>query len=59
MSLPKFKDLKRTTKRVRPKVPKSEYDADGNPILTIPDLNDIQLTAEIDKYFGEYDEEEE
>lgn len=33
-------------------IPKTEYDEDGRPKLMIPDLNDIELNKEIDKYFG-------
>ncbi|HHT97128.1 MAG TPA: hypothetical protein GXZ90_04450 [Clostridiales bacterium] len=44
-------------KILRPKIPKSQYDAEGNPILTVPDLNDIELNNEIDKYFGIYEED--
>lgn len=57
MKLPKLPSMNDENKRnTRPKVPKSQYDEDGNPILTIPDLNDIDLNDEIDKYFGEEDE---
>lgn len=37
----------------KPKVPKSKYTEDGVPILTIPDLDDVDLFDEIDKYFGD------
>lgn len=33
-------------------IPKSQYDSEGNPILSIPDLNDVDLNSEIDKFFG-------
>lgn len=60
MKLPRLPDMddndEKVKKNTRPKVPKSQYDEDGNPILTIPDLNDIDLSDEIDKYFGEEDE---
>lgn len=36
----------------RPKIPKTQYDADGKPILMVPDLDDIGLNAEIDRFFG-------
>lgn len=39
--------------KVKPKMPKSEYDSDGNPVLTVPNLDDINLFNEIDKYFGQ------
>lgn len=42
----------------RPKIPKTELDSEGNPILAIPDLNDVELNAEIDKYFGNYEGED-
>lgn len=35
----------------KPKIPKSQYDSDGNPLLSIPDLNDIDLSREIDRFF--------
>lgn len=44
------KQLKHTKERVV--IPKTEYDEDGRPKLMIPDLNDIELNLEIDKYFG-------
>lgn len=43
-------------KKKKPKIPKSQYDAEGNPILTIPDLNDVDLFSEIDRFFGEEDD---
>ena len=72
MKLPKLPDLnkdsnndevnnnshKESVTRKRPRIPKSQYEEDGTPVLMIPDLNDIQLTEEIEKYFGEYEEEE-
>lgn len=33
-------------------IPKSEYDENGNPILMIPDLNDVDLNKEINRFFG-------
>lgn len=36
----------------RPKIPKTQYDSDGKPVLMIPDLDDIGLNAEIDRFFG-------
>ena len=50
--------IKNVFKKKRPRIPKTEYDIDGDPILSIPDLNDIELTSEIDKYFGSYEEED-
>ena len=47
---------KNKPKKTRPKIPKSEYDENGNPILMVPDIDDIKLTDEIDKYFGSYEE---
>lgn len=47
---------KEEVKKERPKVPKSQYDAEGNPILTIPDLDDVDLTSEIDRFFGKEDD---
>lgn len=72
MKLPKLPDLnkdsnndevnnnshKESVAKKRPRIPKSQYEEDGTPVLMIPDLNDIQLTEEIEKYFGEYEEEE-
>lgn len=59
MKLPKLPDIGEEIKSEKPKakkeklkIPKSQYDQDGNPILTIPDLNDIDLNGEINKYFG-------
>lgn len=40
----------------RPKLPKSQYDEDGIPILTVPDLDDVNLMEEIDRFFGEEDD---
>lgn len=67
MKLPKLPDMnfettdnssvKETKKKEKemPKksiIPKTEYDDTGKPILAIPDLNDVDLSAEIDKFFG-------
>lgn len=41
-----------SNKKRKPRIPKTEYDSEGNPILMIPDLNDVELKDEIDKYFG-------
>lgn len=49
----KEEEKKIQKKKEKPRMPKSEYDSDGNPILTVPDLNDINLQGEIEKYFGE------
>lgn len=35
----------------KPKIPKTKYDSEGNPILSIPDLDDIDLTKELDRFF--------
>lgn len=43
-------------KRERPKLPKSQYDEDGTPILNVPDLDDVNLMGEIDRFFGEEDD---
>lgn len=43
-------------KRKRPKLPKSQYGEDGTPILTVPDLDDVNLMGEIDRFFGEEDD---
>lgn len=53
----KEKDVKEKKKKEKetPKksiIPKTEYDDTGKPILAIPDLNDVDLSAEIDKFFG-------
>ena len=37
----------------RPKIPKSQYDANGNPVLLIPDLDDTELNDEIERFFGD------
>lgn len=42
----------------RPRIPKSQYDAEGKPLLMIPDINDVALNTEINKYFGKYKEED-
>lgn len=42
--------------RKRPKLPKSQYDEDGTPILNVPDLDDVNLMGEIDRFFGEEDD---
>ena len=49
----KNRENKIQKEKERPRMPKSEYDSDGNPVLTVPDLNDINLQGEIEKYFGE------
>ena len=33
-------------------IPKTSYDDEGRPVLAIPDLNDIDLNSEIDRFFG-------
>lgn len=47
---------KNKPKKTRPRIPKSEYDENGNPVLMVPDIDDIKLTDEINKYFGSYEE---
>ena len=37
----------------RPKIPKSQYDDSGKPILLIPDLDDTELNDEIERFFGD------
>lgn len=44
-------DVEKEVKKEKPKIPKSQYDSDGNPLLTIPDLDDIDLSKEIDRFF--------
>lgn len=56
-SVKETKNVKETKKKEKemPKksiIPKTEYDDTGKPILAIPDLNDVDLSAEIDKFFG-------
>ena len=46
------KDEVTSDNKKRPVIPKSEYDNEGNPVLTIPDLDDVDLTSEIDRFFG-------
>lgn len=60
MGLPSLEELEeKKVTRKRLKMPKSQYDSEGNPILTVPDLDDVDLTSEIDKYFGKGVEVEE
>ena len=33
------------------RIPKSQYDENGSPILSIPDLDDVNLKKELDKFF--------
>ena len=42
----------------KPKIPKSKYDDEGNPILMIPNLDYIALNSEIDRFFGNYEEDD-
>lgn len=35
----------------KPKIPKTRYDNEGNPVLSIPDLDDVDLTTELDRFF--------
>lgn len=64
MKLPKLPEIEDSgveeekPERKRPKIPKTKFDSEGNPVLAIPDLNDVELNAEIDKYFGNYEEED-
>lgn len=52
-SKPNSKVIEKETKTKKRKsiIPKTEYHADGTPVLAIPDLDDINLAKEIDKYF--------
>lgn len=50
------KENNKTTKKNKPKIPKSEYDENGDPILMVPDIDDIKLSSEINRYFGNYGE---
>lgn len=43
---------KETNNKKKPIIPKTEYDAEGNPILMIPDLDDVELNDEIERFFG-------
>lgn len=43
-------------KKKKPRIPKTQYDAEGNPLLAIPDLDDIDLSSELDRFFGEEDD---
>lgn len=52
----KKKEVIEKSSSKKPKIPKSQYDADGNPILMIPDLNDVDLINEIDRFFGAKEE---
>ena len=45
-------------KKKKPKIPKSKYDDEGNPILMIPNLDYIALNSEIDRFFGNYEEDD-
>lgn len=40
----------------KPRIPKSQYDNEGNPVLLIPNLDDVNLNSEIEKYFGREEE---
>lgn len=53
--LPSLDELDKLKKQ-KTKIPKSEYDEEGNPILMIPDLDDVNLNSEIEKFFGEEDD---
>lgn len=33
------------------RIPKSQYDENGSPILSIPDLDDVNLKKELNKFF--------
>lgn len=45
---------KKTDDKIKkePIIPKTQYDAEGNPMLAIPDLDDVDLSSEIDRFFG-------
>lgn len=54
---PKKAKKSKKTKKVEKKkdntrIPKTKYDDAGNPILVIPDLNDVDLEGEIEKHLG-------
>ena len=42
---------KKEKKTEKPKLPKSQYDENGTPILTVPDIDDIDLRKELDRFF--------
>lgn len=46
------KEKEITKEKRKTKIPKSEYDSNGKPSLAIPDLDDVNLMNEIEKYFG-------
>lgn len=48
----KVEHLKKESGKRKLIIPKSEYDENGNPILMIPDLNDVDLNKEISRFFG-------
>lgn len=72
MTLPKLSSLKRHQKDKVPVnktkksernsdgtfLPKSQYDSNGKPILTIPDLDDTRLSSASMKYLSHDDEYE-
>lgn len=47
---------KKESNRKKQIIPKTSYDAEGRPILSIPDLNDKDLSAELDRFFGNKEE---
>lgn len=53
---PKKEVLKKEVKEKEDKkksiIPKTTYDAEGRPVLAIPDLDDVDLKSEIDRFFG-------
>lgn len=42
---------KNVEKNERPKLPKSRYGENGVPILTVPDIDAIDLKKELDRFF--------
>lgn len=59
-SKPAKKEPKKIMKANRdPIIPKTQYDSEGNPILAIPDLDDVNLNGEIDRFFSQFGKKEE
>lgn len=46
------KKEEKTSTRRKSVIPKTRYDDEGKPVLAIPDLDDIDLNSEIDRFFG-------
>ena len=59
-SKPAKKESKKIMKANRdPIIPKTKYDSEGNPVLAIPDLDDVNLNGEIDRFFSQFGKKEE